>query len=142
MTPINIEADRMKSDQQRNLVTFTGSVDARQNDLTIKADKMTVRYSSSTQKSQLGAGNVEKILAEGHVRISNKDWTARADALDYFAVEEKAHLTGNAEAKQGQNTVSGESIILFLKEGRSVVEGNSQGEGRVKAIIYPQTKQE
>jgi lipopolysaccharide export system protein LptA len=143
MLPINIEADRMKSDQQKNVVTFTGNVDARQGDLIIKAEQMTVSYGSGSGKSgNFAAGNVEKIHARGKVTISNKDWTAKADSLDFYTAEEKAHLIGNAEARQGQNTVSGESIILFLKEGRSVVEGGSNGEGRVKAVIYPKSVQE
>ncbi len=140
--PINIEADRMKSDQQKNLVTFTGNVDARQGDLIIKADQMTVSYASGSDKpGNFAAANVAKIHASGRVTISNKTWTAKADSLDFYTAEKKAHLIGNAEARQGQNTVSGESIILFLKEGRSVVEGGSNGDDRVKAVIYPKSIQ-
>lgn len=143
MLPINIEADRMNSDQLKNRVTFSGNVKAIQGDMVITAEKMVVNYASEAGAAgNLAAGNVDRIHATGKVTISKKDWTARADSLDYYASEEKAHLLGHAEASQGQNRVSGESIILFFRKGKSVVEGNSQGDGRVKAIIYPKSVQE
>ena len=45
--------------------------------------------------------------------------------------------TGNAKAWQGKNMVAGETIILYLDEGKSVVERSKEEGERVKALIYP-----
>ena len=46
-SPIRIEADRMESVQEKNIVTFSGHVEAKQDDLIIHADQMTVNYIKS-----------------------------------------------------------------------------------------------
>jgi lipopolysaccharide transport protein LptA len=43
-SPIQIEADRMESVQEKNVITFSGHVEAKQDDLIIHADQMTVNY--------------------------------------------------------------------------------------------------
>ena len=45
--PITIEADHMESLEAENNVLFTGNVDARQADVRIQADKMTVFYTAA-----------------------------------------------------------------------------------------------
>jgi lipopolysaccharide export system protein LptA len=152
--PIYIEADRLESDQQQDVVVFTGRVQAKQDDVVIQADEMTVRYSASEAAAapgkETGAGNgsdteagentiarnISTILARGHVKIIKGDWHAVGDTMRYFADERKVELTGNAKAWQDQNTITGEHITLYLDEGRSVVERSGPKGERVKAFIY------
>ncbi len=42
--PIHIEANRMTSTEKSNAVVFTGDVDAKQGDVRIRSDEMTVFY--------------------------------------------------------------------------------------------------
>ena len=80
--------------------------------------------------------NINTILARGHVKIIKGDWRAIGDTMHYFADERKMELIGNAKAWQGNNTITGEHIIMFLDEGRSVVERSGPQGQRVKALIY------
>ena len=144
-TPIQIEADRMETSQEKSVVVFSGHVRANQNDLVINADEMTVRYAGTDVQQDSTADvpveglsrQIDSITAKGNVEIVQGNWIATGETMDFKADERIVILAGNAKAWQDQNMVSGEKIILYLDEGRSVVErSTAEGEG-VKAFIYP-----
>ena len=144
-SPIQIEADRMESVMEQNIVRFSGHVEAKQDDLIIHADQMTVDYVEQPAEdggatSESSQQRINKIIAEGNVKIVQEDWVAVGNSMDYMANDRKVILTGNAKAWQGKNMVAGDTIILFLDEGKSIVErSNKEGE-RVKALIYPESE--
>lgn len=149
--PIHIEADRMVSSDKDSAVVFIGNVDARQGNLLIRTDEMTVYYVQNNK----GSGNkntsqVEKLICKGNVEISQGNWLGTGDRMDYFAQDRKVILSGDAKGWQGQNMVSGKTITYFLDEGRSIVEGPATADstasknvgekpGRVKAVIQPES---
>jgi lipopolysaccharide export system protein LptA len=142
--PIQVEADRMETSQEDNDVLFSGNVQANQGDLTIHADEMTVLYTRTGPRPDVPAATdvsltqkIEKIKARGNVKIVRGDWVASGDTMDFNADARIVILTGDARAWKDQNMVSGEKIVLYLDEGKSVVEGSSPEGGRVKALIYP-----
>lgn len=138
--PINIEADRMVSLEQKNSVLFSGNVLATQADVRIRTKEMTVYYDQATK----GNGQeVKKLLCEGNVEITKGDWLGTGEKMDYLAKERKVILSGNAKAWQGKSQVSGETIVYYLDEGRSeVIPGKASTTpgkkgGRVNATIIP-----
>jgi lipopolysaccharide export system protein LptA len=143
--PITIEANRMVSQENRNTVLFLGKVDARQGNLTIRSEEMTVFYTenkdgqASAEDSQ-PTSQVEKLICKNNVKITQGDWLGTGDRMDYFAKERKVVLTGNAKAWQGRNMVAGKTIVYYLDEKRSVVEPDASTNGRVKAVIHPEAK--
>lgn len=147
--PIQIEADRMETSQEKNVVLFSGHVRANQKDLVINADTMVVHYAGTEVSPETPAvpapeGSTQKIAritAKDNVEIVQGDWVATGNTLDFNVDERIAILAGNAKAWQSKNMVSGEKIILYLNEGRSVVEGSNVEGERVKAFIYPGSKE-
>ncbi|KPK00018.1 MAG: hypothetical protein AMJ60_02985 [Desulfobacterales bacterium SG8_35] len=147
-TPIEIEADRMETSREGGVVLFSGNVQAYQGNLIINADEMTVLYAMAGPRPDVSAGppgdltrKIEKITAKGNVKVVQDDWVAAGDTMDFNADARIVILAGNAKAWQDQNMVSGEKIVLYLDEGKSVVE-RSTGEGeRVKAFIYPSSQE-
>ena len=144
--PIHIEADRMVSQEKDNSVIFTGNVDARQGELLIRTDEMTVYYIQNEKNNgKKGASEVNKLICKGNVQISQGNWLGTGQRMDYYAKDRKVILSGDAKGWQGQNMVAGKTITYFLDEGRSIVEGpaSASGEGdkskpgRVKAVIQP-----
>jgi lipopolysaccharide export system protein LptA len=135
--PIHIEADRMESDQQKNSVLFGGNVEATQGDLVIQADLMTVFY----RKTEQGPGkNIDNLEASGNIRIIKKDWLASGDRVEFETEGRKIILTGNTKVWQNNNMVTGGRVVLYLDEGKSVVEDqNKDSGGRVKAFFYPES---
>ena len=149
--PINIEADRMVSQEKDNSVVFSGNVDARQGDLMIRTDQMTVFYTGDGKSGGEGSSQVNKLICIGNVQISQGSWLGTGQRMDYYAQNRKVILSGDAKAWQGQNMVSGKTITYFLDEGRSIVEApdtasgsGQQGKGgkpgRVKAVIQAKDK--
>ncbi|PHR29766.1 MAG: lipopolysaccharide transport periplasmic protein LptA [Desulfotalea sp.] len=129
-SPINIEADYMTSTENSNTVIFTGDVDAKQADVRIRSDKMTVYYSpketgakKKNKAKQSEAQQVEKIVCVGNVEITRAEWLGTSKKMVYLSKDRQVILTGNAKAWQGQNMVSGAKIIYYLDEGRSEVVG-------------------
>jgi lipopolysaccharide export system protein LptA len=146
--PIQIEADRMETFQEDGNVFFSGNVKASQDSLIIHADEMTVRYTKAGTPPDASAGTVEtltrkieKIMAKGNVKIVQDDWIAAGETMDFNADDRIVILAGNAKAWRDQNMVSGEKIVLYLDEGKSVVESNSSVGERVKAFIYPSSQE-
>ncbi len=127
-SPILIEADSMSSVEKSNSVLFKGNVDAKQGDVRIRSDKMTVYYSMKDKNAKPGTSasqQVEKMICIGNVEITRAEWLGTAKKMDYLAKDRQVILLGNAKAYQGQNMVSGEKIIYYLDEGRSEVVGDT-----------------
>ena len=141
--PINIEADRMVSQEAKNSVVFIGNVEASQGKVTIRADEMTVDYEESepggkkeaATSSGKGKSKVKQLVCIGNVEVTQEDWLGTGERMNYYADERKVVLSGNAKASEGKNMVSSDTITYFLDEKRSVFEQDKTKPGRVKATI-------
>jgi len=146
--PIHVEADRMESFDKKNEVLFTGRVEATQGDIVLHADSMRVTYVAADNtrngKSDEQGRQVDKLFARGNVKlVSDAGWVATGATMDYFAGQRKAILIGDAKVWQDNNLVTGNRIVLYLDEGKSVVERDPQaGRERVKAFLYPSAEKE
>lgn len=127
--PITIKSNELAADNKGKTAVFTGKVVAKQGDVTIFCDRMTVYYG----KNQ---GDVDKIEADGNVRIVQENRTGVADHATYESRQGRITLTGGSpKVMQGMDTVSGETITYFIDDERSSVSG-----GRVEAVIHPKPK--
>lgn len=126
--PIDIAADRLLADSGAESVTFEGNVVARQEDVTLYADRVHAEYSRPARA-------IEKITAEGNVRILYTGREARAPRAVFHNLEQRVELSGGAELTYGENTLKGDTMTLFLRDNRSVVTGGDGG--RVRAVIHP-----
>ena len=146
--PINITSDRLEAYNEKRLVVFSGNAVAVQGDKVIKADSLLIHYKKepgeTREKTESGdfarTGSVEKIEARGNVRITQEKKIVTGDYAVYYQDSQKIVMTGNAVMKEGNNTLRGEKIDVFLDENRGVVE--SSGNQRVTATIYPAGKKE
>lgn len=127
--PIDVTADSLSADSVRNTVTFEGNVVARQADVTLYADRIQADYSRE-------AGAIDRIEAVGNVRFVQEGREARSPRATFHNLEQRIVLSGGATLLQGENTVQGETLTIFLRENRSVVTGGKDG-GRVRAVINP-----
>ncbi|MCD6580326.1 MAG: lipopolysaccharide transport periplasmic protein LptA [Desulfuromusa sp.] len=131
--PIEITAQQLEVLQQQRQSIFTGDVVAKQGEMTLYAEKLIVFL-------QQDQDQIERLEAIGGVRVLQLDRIATAEKAVFYQVEERLVLSGNAEVTQGQNEISGDEITLYLKENRSLVQSSENG--RVKAVIIPEKKQE
>lgn len=66
--PIHVEADKMTSTEKNNSVVFTGEVDAKQGDVRIRSDVMTVYYTpkeKNSKKNEKEEGRKNSLPASG-----------------------------------------------------------------------------
>jgi len=148
--PIQIEADKMTAMSKSKFVTFSGNVDARQGDIRIRSDEMTVHYlqDENSANSNREAQQVEKIVCTGNVEVTSKEWLGTSDTMHYISRENVVQLIGNAKAFKGQNMVEGERIHYYLDTGKSEVLGakavvkgekaDGEDSGRVNMTILEQ----
>ena len=127
--PISVEANQMSSTEETNTVLFSGDVYVEQGDLEIHTDKMTVYYTDDLADSKNKQGKatqkIEKLICDGNVKLTQKDWLGTSDKMVYYADKRQVVLSGNAQAWQDQNKVAGEKIIYYMDEGRSEVVGGT-----------------
>lgn len=125
--PINVEADHMTSVEKTGSVVFTGNVDAKQGDVRIRSDEMTVYYTKADEENKKEGKKmtqqVEKLVCVGNVEVTRQEWLGTGKKMVYLSKERQVILIDNAKAWQGQNVVSGSKIIYYLDEGRSEVIG-------------------
>jgi lipopolysaccharide export system protein LptA len=128
-----VDADRMERFGKESLVVFSGNVVARQDSSTQYADRMEVYLDERGDR-------ITRTVSSGNVRLVTRDCkTATARRVEYFDLEQRVVLLGNARVWQDDNVVSGETITIFLSQDRSVVEGGKQE--RVKAVFHPRGKE-
>ena len=138
--PVHIVSDRLEAYQQQQRVIFIGNVVAKQGELTIRGDRMTIFYleEKNPQPNEEGlAGKVDRIEVDGGVHISQKEIVATGEHVVYFSEENKIVLTGKPRVERGKDSIQGEKITLFLDTEKSVVEGGPSGP--VEATIYSST---
>lgn len=127
--PVTVDADRMERFGKESLVIFTGNVVARQSNSVQYADRMEVYLDEKEDR-------LIRAVSTGNVKIITRDCrTGTARRAEYYDLEQRVVLIGDARVWQQDNVVTGDTITIYLAQDRSVVEGGKQE--RVKAVFHP-----
>jgi lipopolysaccharide export system protein LptA len=150
--PIHVVSDSLEVDNKTQVAIFIGAVKATQGDVTIVSDKLEVYYDKDAKDQPKkeagegtpgimdGGGKVRKVVALGHVKITQKDRVAVGRKATYWAGGRKMLLEGKSTVWRGKNQVSGEKITVFLDQDRALVHG-APGK-RVAVTIQPKKQGE
>ncbi len=114
--PIEITSDRLVTDNEKGLATFSGNVVATQGQTTLKADWMEVQYKKD--------GEIKVIHAKGHVVVTKKDQKVTAREALYYRDKQLIVFTGNPVAEDPKTVVRGSRITYNLQTGNSEVENS------------------
>jgi lipopolysaccharide export system protein LptA len=125
--PIVITSNSMEADKLGDTVTFTGNVVLKKEGMTLTSDSMVVFYDAQSK-------NIREIDAYGNVVVRKEGRVAFSNKASYYSREEKIILTGDARIVENENQLGGETITLFMRDDRSVVEGGN--------ILFYQNKKE
>ena len=140
--PIYIESDSLRVEENKGTSHFNGNVKFKQGDIIIYADSIRTKSSN---------GDISTVVIKGRpIKMNQKSVgkqaiTAKANKIEYFADSEMVHLYGNALLQQGSQQFRGKHIQYNIRSQRVIANGsqqtvNSNGQGRVKAVIMPKTK--
>ncbi len=139
---IRITADNLNGEMNEGKsrwAEFIGNVKATQGDAVIEADKLRIHINETRDKSGGSAGEnaaIEKIVAEGHVRITFGEIRAETGKAVYTIKDKVLVLTGaDSTILNGPNRLTGSKITLHRANGRIHVQG--KGSNRVKAVFFP-----
>lgn len=153
-TPLHITAAQLEADEERHLILFKGQVKAVYGDATLYADRLLIFY--RPKKSQgarpdsgagaqppsvlgdLGGEKLDRIEAQGNVRVVQGDRVATAQQAVYYKDREEIVLTGRPQVWRGENLLKGERLIVHLDSKKVVVESSPQQ--RVEAHLYQSGK--
>jgi lipopolysaccharide export system protein LptA len=128
-TPVRITSGRLNYTDAERRIFLDGGVTAKGPDTALTAKQMTV-FLRPRSESQAGAGpgtpgQVERIVAEGNVMITQPARHASGDRLVYTAAEDKFILTGGTpsifDAERGK--ITGDSLTFYRHDDRVLVEG-------------------
>ncbi len=131
-----IEAEKMTIDNQATQAKFEGGVYMRTNDMELSARELTGTYTSVGMV-------VEHIYAKGDVFLTllHDNRMLRAQDMHYDIAADMLYVNGavdvaeNATTDIAETRVTGERLVINLKQNRSVI---SAGEtGRVKGVFRP-----
>ncbi len=125
----------MELDYRTRILTYAGNVVVTQADLKLESDTLRVVLDTAAQ----GSAQVKEVVASGNVRMRKGTRWATSGRAIFDHGKRTVTLRDNAVLHDNANQVRGESVIVYLDEERSVVEG---GKGRVQAVLYPNSDQD
>jgi lipopolysaccharide export system protein LptA len=127
--PIFITADWMEVDQKQNTITYKGRVVTVQAEMTMRSETLTAYYDPEMKQ-------MKQIIAEGKVNATQGNRVATGEKAVFDDKAKTVTLTGSPVMRQGNSQVSGNKVIYFVEQDRSIVEGD--GKIRVQATIFPE----
>lgn len=118
--PLSIRSDELEAIEVegRRQLLFTRNVNIEQGDLRVHSDRLEAFYPP-------GGNQPDKLVANGHVLVSQLDKSMVCDAATYYQTEDRLVCTGNAELRQGSDRVKGKEIEIFVKQNRVKVKGGA-----------------
>ncbi len=142
-SPIYITADRMEANQDDKTITFESHVVVRQDDVTITSNRLKVTLLQGEHQPASGDSTpterIDYIEFEGDVKVTQQDRLATANKAIFYQKEQKILLRGRPVVTKGQDRIEGDLITIYLKEGRSIVEGGNGAQ--VQAVLFPARKE-
>jgi len=126
--PLEVTSDRLEADETAHRVTFYGQVVARQGEVVIYAEILSIFYAGNTRE-------VARIVAENDVRIVQGSRVVTGGRAEYDNQTGIIELTGQPKVHQGKDAVSGDKITVYLNEEKSVI--SSKDGSRVNALFHP-----
>ena len=135
--------DLLVVDRDANTAEFLKNVTVTRADGRLTAERVLIYYRDTAGAEDEGnsAGaiksGIDKMIAEGHVRIETSELTAEAERAVYSHSKQTIVLTGpKTRLRSGNNSVAGSSITLYIDKERILVVGDTKT--RVEAVLAPE----
>ncbi len=144
--PVNLEADQVTVDDQKQVATFVGNVILTQGTLKITGDRMVVQQDADGFKVGTSYGNLASFRQkrEGYDEYIE----GRAERIEYDSKANKVQMFERANLKKTNDDVRGNYIsydvtteFFRVTGGGAKAATAANPQGRVRAVIQPQSKQ-
>jgi lipopolysaccharide export system protein LptA len=142
--PVNIEADRMMADDQKQTAVFEGRVVLTQGTFVLRADRLTVRQDPQGFQTGVAVGNPATFRQK---RDGVDEWIdGEALRIEYDGKSERVELFDRARISREKDEVRGNYISydsrgeVFRVQPSKDATAPAGREGRVRAVIQPKKK--
>jgi lipopolysaccharide export system protein LptA len=151
-----VTADQLELVDAQHLAIWRGKVEAVQNGSRLVSDVLNVYFSGKpatpgakpapTTAPSAGPGGedwgqVQRLVADGHVFFVSPSQTARGEHAVYELEPDTITMTGDVVVVQGENVVKGDKLIIQVKTGHTDIVSNVTGRNnpeRVRGVFYNQ----
>lgn len=121
--PVDFSADHGEVDDKTGRAVLSGSVVAKQGDLTLTAARVTAAYTRQPNP------RVERLDASGGVTVRSPSETARGAYGIYDLNRKIITLVGNVTLSRCDGTINGGRLVYDLDSGHVVMDGSGPTPG-------------
>ena len=122
--PVDVSSERIEVQDRADRAIFSGNVIARQDELTLTTDRLTIAYTNN------GGVQIDRLDAAGGVTVRSPSETGRGDFGVYDLSRRIITLIGNVQLDRDGSRVSGNRLTIDLDSGRAVIDGGPPGVGQ------------
>jgi len=132
--PINIEADKLKIDENDQISIYQGNVQMNQGSLRIKADKIILHFDPQNDLEWLEiSGNPAEF---NQLNDERKPISGTAGTMHYFDQKSILKLMGKARFSSDLDSIESENITVNTQTN-ALQAGDENGKERVRMLIQP-----
>ncbi|WP_137389126.1 LptA/OstA family protein [Rhodoligotrophos defluvii] len=128
---VDILAEKVELNQERQQAVFTGSVDATRGNVRLKSQKLVVDY-EEVKTGDRTERKFKSLQADGNVVVTSRGQVINADWAKMDVPSNKIVMGGNVVVTQGQTVLRGNQLNIDLNTGQSQLSG-----GRVRGRFVP-----
>ena len=136
--PIEAKARTQVLLEDEKVAVLEGDAEIRQGDLTLRADRIAIRYRADEDRDR---PTVTRMEAKGHVRLTSPSETVSATWGIYDVTNRMILMGGQVRLQREGNLLVGNRMEIDLDSGLIRLSAEGEGDGRVKGIFRPATKE-
>lgn len=110
--PVSVNADRLEVHGKQHQAVWTGHVVADRDTTHLICDRLVAHYDQHQE--------ITRLECLGHVQATDGDKWAQGDRADFDNVKGVLVVTGDPQARQGQNRIRGTKVTFYV--GRDLLE--------------------
>jgi lipopolysaccharide export system protein LptA len=140
--PISYSADNLEYQNDNSVMILTGNVDLVQSCARLQASKLTLFFApkppgaAPSTGGGFSPGDIQQIVAEGDVHYVRPDQKARGDKAVYLTSTDSVTFTGNVVISSADNVIRGETLVLQIGTGRTLLSPSAKPGERVQGVIH------
>ncbi|HKS94876.1 MAG TPA: LptA/OstA family protein [Terriglobia bacterium] len=123
--PLTIRADHVDYFEEGRKADYHGNVELRTEATTLRSDRMSVYFSPA---SAGGGSQVDRVVADGHVQVTQPQRRASGDHADYLASTGKIVMRGGPPSlyDEDKGFTTGQSLTFFIHDDTLAVDGGEK----------------
>lgn len=131
-SPIKIQSNEILIKRNKNIITFIGKVEAKQNNLNMFADSMIIKYKTDKKNNT----EIRNIKLYGNVVLKNENITVRGDKGNYEVKDNLITLEDNIIMNENDAVVFGKKMTYnTITEETNIFGSNENEDGNKKERI-------